>query len=339
MPWLAREPSCASSITSDISKYSVEQGQYRNRYKQEKQERKMTLNAYSDLQQEFTHQAKELAEAKQTIDQLRLGATVDLYGKAPKSGTILVGNLPQQFTQSQPATKQVAQKIPMIPKPHLPSDTTDMSGIDLNDMNESDYDEVPASRNYSQISKSPHLISAATPKTANSTPHFARDNERTVLESGYPLIESTDLDLTDYTGYGEKETAESEDESKSDLYRTDLADRIDNIDDSIRNYQELVRMDQINLEERDNALKNLEQNTRKIEGDYINYKSEIGDKKLDPKNELSEEIVRLGRELAQLKRELEKAEHDIMQKPSSYGESVGTNKTVSSAETQIDRKR
>ena len=75
----------------------------------------MTLNAYSDLQQEFTHQAKELAEAKQTIDQLRLGATVDLYGEAPKGGTILVGNLPQQFTQSQQATKQVAQKIPIIP--------------------------------------------------------------------------------------------------------------------------------------------------------------------------------------------------------------------------------
>ena len=62
MPWLPREPSFASSMTSEVSKSSSHekgaQSQYRNRYKQEKEERKLTLNAYSDLQQEFTTQEK-----------------------------------------------------------------------------------------------------------------------------------------------------------------------------------------------------------------------------------------------------------------------------------------
>ena len=97
MPWLVREPSFASSVTSEMS--SQDQA-YRNKYRSERQEHKDTINAYTDLQDEFTNQAKELAEAKQTIDQLRLGATIDLFGKPPEPGTLIQGSLPQSFEQS-----------------------------------------------------------------------------------------------------------------------------------------------------------------------------------------------------------------------------------------------
>ena len=97
MPWLAREPSFASSITSEVSSHDRE---YRNKYRSERQDHKTTVLAYTDLQDEFTNQAKELAEAKQTIDQLRLGATVDLYGKPPEPGKLIQGQLPQAFEQS-----------------------------------------------------------------------------------------------------------------------------------------------------------------------------------------------------------------------------------------------
>ena len=69
-------------------------------------------------------------------------------------------------------------------------------------------------------------------------------------------------------------------------------------------------MDQINLDERDGALKNLEQNTRKLEKDYTMAKSDVGDKILDPNNDLSGEIIRIGKELADLKRQLEKGLFD-----------------------------
>ena len=90
-------------------------------------------------------------------------------------------------------------------------------------------------------------------------------------------------------------------------------DKIDHIDESIRNYNELVKMDQINLDERDGALKNLEQNTRKLEKDYTMAKSDVGDKILDPNNDLSGEIIRIGKELADLKRQLEKGLFDLLQ--------------------------
>ena len=74
MPWLARQPSFASSMTSEYSQGGAgnlyEGNRYRQKYHIEKEERKNTLNAYSDLQQEFTSQAKELAEAKQASSQL-----------------------------------------------------------------------------------------------------------------------------------------------------------------------------------------------------------------------------------------------------------------------------
>ena len=54
MPWLVREPSFASSVTSEMSS----QDQYRNKYRSERQEHKDTINAYADLQDEFTNQAE-----------------------------------------------------------------------------------------------------------------------------------------------------------------------------------------------------------------------------------------------------------------------------------------
>lgn len=63
-------------------------------------------------------------------------------------------------------------------------------------------------------------------------------------------------------------------EDKGELVRTEILDLIDRIDQSIKNYKELVRMNQIDLGERENALKNLEQNQRQLEKDYLTAKSE-----------------------------------------------------------------
>ena len=325
MPWLARQPSFASSMTSEYSQggagNAYEGNRYRQKYQIEKEERKNTLNAYSDLQQEFTSQAKELAEAKQTIDQLRLGANVDLYGKPPVPGEALHGTLPQSIdSRSASPVRNVARPVPTgsqhnLPRPNITDypifDATDISGDDP--LDDPDYDEVRPLNNTVKLNQTP-----VTPQTAKSTPHFARENNQTVLENtpkrSLPIVESTDLDLTedDDAEYisGLETDLENELVVKGELHRTDLLDKIDHIDDSIRNYNELVKMDQINLDERDGALKNLEQNTRKLEKDYTMAKSDVGDKILDPNNDLSGEIIRIGKELADLKRQLEKGKSD-----------------------------
>ena len=319
MPWLARQPSFASSMTSEYSQggvgYPYEGNRYRQKYQIEKEERKNTLSAYSDLQQEFTSQAKELAEAKQTIDQLRLGANVDLYGKPPAPGEALHGTISQNIdSRSASPVRNVARPVPFqqnLPRPNITNypifDATDISGDDPLD-DDPDYDEVRPLNNTVKLNQTPQ-----TPQTAKSTPHFARENNQTVLENNQkrslPIVESTDLDLTeDDTEYisGLETDLENELVVKGELHRTDLLDKIDHIDESVRNYNELVKMDQINLDERDGALKNLEQNTRKLEKDYTMAKSDVGDKILDPNNDLSGEIIRIGKELADLKRQLEK---------------------------------
>ena len=326
MPWLARQPSFASSMTSEYSQGGAgnpyEGNRYRQKYQIEKEERKNTLNAYSDLQQEFTSQAKELAEAKQTIDQLRLGANVDLYGKPPVPAEALHGTLPQNIdSRSASPVRNVARPVPFqqnLPRPNINDypifDATDISGDDPL-ASDPDYDEVRPMNNTVKLNQAPRTPQTPqTPQTANSTPHFARENNQTVLEGdkkrSLPIVESTDLDLTedDDAEYisGLETDLENELVVKGELHRTDLLDKIDHIDDSIRNYNELVKMDQINLDERDGALKNLEQNTRKLEKDYTMAKSDVGDKILDPNNDLSGEIIRIGKELADLKRQLEK---------------------------------
>ena len=112
-----------------------------------------------------------------------------------------------------------------------------------------------------------------TPQTPN-TPYIGRDNNDTIIDlrqqSGSTLVmESTDLDLSDAEQFSNREQ-----ENRAALLRQDLIDKIAGVDDSIHNYNELLRIGQINLDERDNALRNLEDNTRKLEQDYTKAKSE-----------------------------------------------------------------
>ena len=46
-----------------------------------------------ELQNEFSEQSKQLSEARQTIDQLRLGATINLHGLPPTPGAKIEGSL------------------------------------------------------------------------------------------------------------------------------------------------------------------------------------------------------------------------------------------------------
>ena len=62
----------------------------------------------------------------------------------------------------------------------------------------------------------------------------------------------------------------------------------------------------------------------------------MGDKLLDPDNSLSGDIIRIGRELSDLKRALEHDELDARKQ--TYSASVVSQKTRSSAETQISRR-
>ena len=53
-----------------------------------------------------------------------------------------------------------------------------------------------------------------------------------------------------------------------------MLDLIDRIDQSISNYKELLLINQIDFDERGNALKNLEENERQLEQDYLTAKAE-----------------------------------------------------------------
>ena len=115
-----------------------------------------------------------------------------------------------------------------------------------------------------------------TPATPQ-TPFLGRDhNDDTVIDlrnSGSTLVmDSTDLDLSGVDDADDDVNDEMQ--KRADLLRQDLIDKIAGVDDSIHNYEELVRIDQINLDERDNALRNLEDNTRKLERNYTKAKSE-----------------------------------------------------------------
>lgn len=63
---------------------------------------------------------------------------------------------------------------------------------------------------------------------------------------------------------------------------------------------------------------------------------------MDPKRELSADIIRLGTDLAELKRQLEFDERDTkrkISKPSSYGSStMNSERSRTSNETTVDRR-
>ena len=155
-----------------------------------------------------------------------------------------------------------------MPKPKLIPDLD--PSIDKNQQSDdNDYDEVRPSTLKRRVP-----LNDTTPQTPN-TPYIGRDNNDTVIDlrqaSGSTLVmESTDLDLSDAENF----QLNRDQENQAALLRQDLIDKIASVDDSIHNYNELLRIGQINLDERDNALKNLEDNTRKLEQDYTKAKSE-----------------------------------------------------------------
>ena len=73
-----------------------------------------------------------------------------------------------------------------------------------------------------------------------------------------------------------------------------------------------------------------------------NFVFSVSERILDPERELSAEIIRLGTDLADLKRQLEFDERDRKRKsskPSSYGSStVNSEKSRTSNETTVDRR-
>ena len=91
MPWISRHDS-VSSMTSEFSNVP-DNSVYRQKYRNERVERKNQTMALKELQSEFSEQSKQLSEARQTIDQLRLGATINLYGAPPQPGEKLEGTL------------------------------------------------------------------------------------------------------------------------------------------------------------------------------------------------------------------------------------------------------
>ena len=161
--------------------------------------------------------------------------------------------------------ESVCKQVPQashLPKPNLPNSEPRSYTND-----EDDYDEVKPSTLRRKVPLND------TPKTPH-TPYLGRENDQTVIDlrdSGTNLVmESTDLDLSTF----ETDDENRELENRAALLRQDLVDKISGVDDSIHNYEELLRIGQINLDERDNALKNLEDNTRKLEQDYTKAKSE-----------------------------------------------------------------
>ncbi|CBY24195.1 unnamed protein product [Oikopleura dioica] len=123
---------------------------------------------------------------------------------------------------------------------------------------------------------------------------------------------------------------------KANLWRTELTDMVEEIDRSMNSYRDLVKMGQIDDNEREGVLENIGRNERKLEEDYMTGKSEVGEKLLDPDGAICSDIIRLGKELAHLKRQQElDAIKSMKKKPSAS--SVSSNR--SSNATTIERNR
>ena len=78
-----------ASVCSDPTKSDL-----KVRYLSEMQEKKMNQETLDTLQREYNDLLKKHAEAENTIDELRLGAHVTLYGDSPAPAPALSGTLP-----------------------------------------------------------------------------------------------------------------------------------------------------------------------------------------------------------------------------------------------------
>ena len=101
---------------------------------------------------------KQLAEARQTIDQLRLGASINLYGAPPKPAALLHGSIQQANACHTPSAVR-PNRIRADGKVHSKGNHL----LNESGSNNDDYDYP--------------------------SPHFARDNNKTVLERNGDMTE------------------------------------------------------------------------------------------------------------------------------------------------------
>ncbi|CAG5098620.1 Oidioi.mRNA.OKI2018_I69.XSR.g15830.t3.cds [Oikopleura dioica] len=307
MPWLTTRKSV--SDFSDIS--NIDNDNVKTKIKTLKNEKEKQDIAYKILQDDNTNLSKELSIAKQTIDSLRLNPTMNINFPQQQPGAAIAGAIPR------------SAKVKELPKASSPKLLP--SSFATPKLTQAPY---KGASNAQLARNKPYLQQADDDDYDYPSPNFGKNHERTV-------IQATPNRLS-YDSHVDKPATDQENRVKANLARTELTDMIDGIDQSMNNYRDLVKMGQIDDSEREGVLENIGRNERKLEEDYMSAKSDVGEKLLDPDGVIGADIIRLGDELGQLKRQQELDAIKSMKKKASAG-SVSSNR--SSNATTVERNR